>query len=141
MLQQLYLSQRTLRQNLLAENIGDLLNRNSLLGLGIRSRAGRQELVGAQQNNTGKEHIPNNSISTLTKLLRHRISIIDNEVLVENLEHLSAYEVCHDVGMYVFSGLETVCESNLNFDGREYKSRISILGARMLPSRVADSGK
>jgi hypothetical protein len=39
MLQQLYLSQRTLGQDLLAEDIGDLLDRNPLLGLGIRSRA------------------------------------------------------------------------------------------------------
>jgi hypothetical protein len=35
-LQQFYLSQRTLRQNLLAEDICDLLNCNAFLGLGIR---------------------------------------------------------------------------------------------------------
>lgn len=36
MLQQFYLSQCTLRQNLLAEDIRNLLNRNAFLGLGIR---------------------------------------------------------------------------------------------------------
>jgi len=35
MLQQLYLSERTLRQDLLAEDIGDLLDRNAFLCLGI----------------------------------------------------------------------------------------------------------
>jgi hypothetical protein len=35
MLQKFDLSQRTLSQNLLAENIGDLLDRNSFIGLGI----------------------------------------------------------------------------------------------------------
>jgi hypothetical protein len=35
MLQKFDLSQRTLGQNLLAENIGDLLDRNSFIGLGI----------------------------------------------------------------------------------------------------------
>ena len=46
MLQQLYLSQCTLCQNLLAEDIGDLLDRNSLLGLGVRSRAGKARVSG-----------------------------------------------------------------------------------------------
>ena len=36
MLQQFYLSQGTLRQNLLAENICHFLNRNAFLSLGIR---------------------------------------------------------------------------------------------------------
>jgi hypothetical protein len=35
MLKQLYLSQRTLRQDLLAKDIGDLLDRNALLGLRV----------------------------------------------------------------------------------------------------------
>jgi hypothetical protein len=37
-LQKLDLSQRTLGQNLLAEDIGNLLDRNAFLGLGIRGR-------------------------------------------------------------------------------------------------------
>jgi len=41
-LQQLYLAQRTLRQDLLAEDIGNLLDRNSFLCLGVgRSTVGR----------------------------------------------------------------------------------------------------
>jgi hypothetical protein len=43
---------------------------------------------GAKQSEMG--HIPDNTISTLTQLLCHRVSLIDNKVLVEHLEHLSA---------------------------------------------------
>jgi len=67
----------------------------------------------------------------LAQFLRHRVSLIDNEVLVENLEHLSAYEVGHDVGMYVLLGLRTVCDS------RKHQSKSSILRASNGPGQVA----
>lgn len=38
-LEQFYLAQSTFRQDLLAEDICNLLDRNALAGLGIRSRA------------------------------------------------------------------------------------------------------
>lgn len=98
MLQQLYLSQRTLGQDLLAEDIGDLLDRNPFLSLRIRSRtaiSARQQMD-PEKRSRNELSIPDNSISSLAKLLGHRVSLIDNEVLVEHLEHLSSLEVRHD---------------------------------------------
>jgi hypothetical protein len=39
--------------------------------------------------------LPDNTISTLTELLGYRVSLVDDEVLVEHLEHLSPLKVCH----------------------------------------------
>jgi hypothetical protein len=39
--------------------------------------------------------LPDNTISTLAELLGYRVSFVDDEVLVEYLEHLSPLKVCH----------------------------------------------
>ena len=41
---------------------------------------------------------PDNTISSLTELLCDSVSLIDDEVLVEDLEDLSSLKVRHDVG-------------------------------------------
>lgn len=40
---------------------------------------------------------PDYPISSLTKLLRHIVTLINNEVLVEDLEDLAALNICHTV--------------------------------------------
>lgn len=100
MLQELYLPQRTLRQNLFAEDIGHLLDRDTLLCLGIRGRAvngisfSKTSPWGAQRVGC----IPDYAISTLAKFLRHRVSLVDNEVLIEYFEHFPALQIRHVVG-------------------------------------------
>lgn len=78
MLQQLHFSQGTLGQDLLAEHIGDLLDSNALAGLAIGGGA-------------------DNTICTLTQLFRHRVPLVDDELLVEDLERLASIEVTHIV--------------------------------------------
>ena len=101
MLEQLYLPQCSLRQNFLAEDIGDLLDGNTLLSLGI----GRRTVIRASVSRyrKGVHHntessIPNNTISSLAKLLGHSVSLIHNEVLVEHLEDLPSLEIRHGAG-------------------------------------------
>jgi len=72
-LQQLDLSQRPLSQDLLAEDICDLLDSNTLACLVV----GRCD---------------HDAVRSLTKLLGHSVALIDNEVLVEDLEHLTALQ-------------------------------------------------
>lgn len=48
--------------------------------------------------------IPDNAVCALTKLLGHGVSFIDDEVLVEHLEHLTALEIAHD-GYLCLNGL------------------------------------
>jgi hypothetical protein len=97
MLEELDLSQRTLCQDLLAENIGHLLDRNAFLGLGIRR--GTAEIIESGYALSGKcDSLPDNTISTLPKFLCDGVSLVDDEVLVEDLEDLSSYEICHVVG-------------------------------------------
>lgn len=88
-LQQLDLAQGTLGQNLLAEDIGDLLDSNTLSGL----------VVGCGADNT---------IGALTKLFRDSVALVDNEVLVEDLEDLAALQVgithvAAGAGMYLLA--------------------------------------
>jgi hypothetical protein len=71
MLQKLDLSQGTLRQNLLAEDIGNLLDGHALVGLVVRRGT-------------------YNTIGTLTQLFRNSVSFVNDEVLVEDLEDLPA---------------------------------------------------
>jgi hypothetical protein len=97
-LQELNLSQCTLSQNLLAEDISDLLDRNTFLGLSIR-RGTVEKIESAYALSRACDGVPDNTISTLTKLLCDRVSFINDKVLVKNLKHLSSYEICHVVGM------------------------------------------
>ena len=73
MLQQLYLPQRPLGQNLLAEDIGDFLYRDTLARLVVRGCA--YDPVGA-----------------LSELFGHGVALVDDEVLVEDFEYLAALQ-------------------------------------------------
>lgn len=70
-LKQLYLTQRSLRQNLLAKNIGDLLDSDALARLVVRCGA-------------------DDTVGTLSKLFGYGVAFVNNEVLVENFEDLAA---------------------------------------------------
>jgi hypothetical protein len=66
------------------------------LCLGIRS--GTAEMNKSAYASSGKcDDPPNNAISSLAKLLCDGVSLVDDEVLVEDLKHLSSYEICHVV--------------------------------------------
>jgi hypothetical protein len=39
--------------------------------------------------------VPDNTIGTLAKFFRHRVSFVHDKVLIKDLEHLSAREICH----------------------------------------------
>ena len=70
-LEQLYLPQRPLRQNLLAKNIRDLLDSDALTRLVVCRGA-------------------DNAVSTLSQLFGHGVALVNDEVLVEHFEHLAA---------------------------------------------------
>jgi hypothetical protein len=70
-LQQLDLAQRALGQNLLAKNIGDLLDGDAFCGMDVGRGA-------------------DNAVGALAKLLGHIVALVDDEFLVEDLEDLAA---------------------------------------------------
>lgn len=72
-LQQLDLSQRPLGEDLLAEDIGDLLDGDALTSLVVRGS--NDDAVGA-----------------LTELFGDGVALVDDEVLVEDFEDLAALE-------------------------------------------------
>lgn len=92
MLKQLYFSEGTLGQNLLAKDIGDLLDGDALASLPVVCSASAVSVISIH---CCSRCIPNNAICTLAELFRHSVFLIDNEVLVEDLEDLPACEVCH----------------------------------------------
>lgn len=51
-------------------------------------------------------YIPNNTISSLAELLRDSISLVDDEVLVEDLEDLAALKISH---VYRFALVGSSC--------------------------------
>ena len=85
MLQQLDLTQGSLCENLLAEHVGDLLDRNSFASVAVGSRA-------------------DNAISALAQFFCDSVALINDEVLVEDLEDLSACHVTHDCGYLLGRG-------------------------------------
>lgn len=97
-LEQLDLAQGALGQDLLAEDIGDLLDGDSLVGLVVDGGALESSHVsspnGARWREEGEHvagaRIPDNAVSTLAQLLRHGIPLIDDKILVEDLEDLAA---------------------------------------------------
>jgi hypothetical protein len=103
MLQQLDLSQRALCENLLGEDIRNLFDCDTFVGLSIRGGAGeyrcqqrfKTEEVRLAQSQMAD--LPNNTVRTLTKLLGHGVPLINDEVLVEDLKDLPPCEICHDV--------------------------------------------
>jgi hypothetical protein len=88
-LKQLYLTQRSLRQDLLAEDIGDLLDSDALARLIVRCGA-------------------DNAVGTLSKLFGHGVAFVDDKVLVEDFEDLAALQVAHA------DGVEVGCCSSLS---------------------------
>jgi len=71
MLQQLQLTQCSLRKNLLGEHVRDFLDRNTFS-------------VGCVGSGT------DDTVSPLSKLLRNYVAIVDDEILIENFEGLSS---------------------------------------------------
>lgn len=93
-LQKLDLSQGSLRQDLFAEDICNLLDRNSLSRLGI----GRSTVaVSHKQSPNATSNSPDYSVCTLAKLFCNCVFLVYDEVLVEHLKDLSAAEITHDV--------------------------------------------
>lgn len=70
---QLDLAQSTLGQDLLAENIGDLLDSHTLVCLVVGGRA-------------------HYSVRALSELFRHGVPLVNHEILIEDFEDLSALE-------------------------------------------------
>lgn len=102
-LQQLDLTQSTLGKNLLAKDIGDLLDGDTLIALVVDGSAMKQVVVSKLAGSPIKKHVkcsssysPHNTVGALTKLLGHGISLIDNKILIEDLEDLASREVRHD---------------------------------------------
>jgi hypothetical protein len=94
MLQQLDLSQRSLGQDLLAEDIGDLLDGDALVRRVVGRSAGRKCQL--HPSPTAKSvDIPDDAVGTLAQLLGHIVPLVDNELLVEDLEDFAALQVRH----------------------------------------------
>ena len=91
-LEELDLSQGTLRENLLAENIGDFLDGHAIACLAIGGRA--VQVLGSEHA-LEPMYIPDNTVCTLSELFRHSVSVVDDEVLVKDLEDLAACEITH----------------------------------------------
>ncbi len=90
-LQQLDLPQRALGQNLLAKNIGDLLDGNAFGGLHVGGSAvGAVSLPPTQVEMARRRGLPNDAVRTLTKLLGHIVAFVNYEFLVEDIEDLAA---------------------------------------------------
>ena len=73
MLQQLYLTQGTFGQNLLAEDIGNFLDSDALASL----------VVGRSTDNT---------ICSLAQLFGDGVSLVNDEILIEDFEDLAALQ-------------------------------------------------
>lgn len=98
MLKQLDLSQSSLGKNLLTEDIGNLLELVSPCQLSrgcnivdlLDSNSLTSCIVGGSAND---------AISTLPQLFGHIVPFIDNEFLVEDLEHFAALKIRHSGGV------------------------------------------
>ena len=54
-----------------------------------------------QEQKQGQVDVPDNAISTLSKLLGDGVALVDNEVLVKDLEDLATREISHGECVYV----------------------------------------
>lgn len=113
MLEELDLAQGALGQDLFAEDIGDLLDGNSLVRLGVHGGAveetglawimkDRMPYADAPKAEAAKQEqkreradIPDNAVSSLAELLGDGVALVDNEVLVKDLEDLATHEISH----------------------------------------------
>lgn len=50
---------------------------------------------GISKSNKGRAFAPNNAVSTLPKFLGDRVTLVDDEVLVEHLKHLASLKIGH----------------------------------------------
>ena len=101
-LQQLDLAKGSLGQNLLAKNIGDLLDGDALVGLVVHGGTIdmahqcqlRIHIVGGRRSAATKklarQDIPHDSVCALSQLLGDGVSFVDDKVLVENLKDLAS---------------------------------------------------
>lgn len=93
MLQQLDLAQGSLGQDLLAEDIGDLLDCDALARLVVRgrtARASRQHCPRQARRAAAQGILPDNAVSSLPQLLCDIVPLVDDKFLVEDLEDLAA---------------------------------------------------
>ena len=102
-LEELDLTQSALGQDLLAEYIGHLLDRDALVALVVDSgaiRSHEESLVGGLPMHMspaarGTTHSPHDSVGSLAQLFGHGVALIHDEVLVEDLEDLSTLQIRH----------------------------------------------
>ena len=98
MLQQLDLTQGSLCENLLAEHVGDLLDCDSFSSMAISCRA-------------------DNAICALAQFFCDSVTLINDEVLIEDLEDLSACHVTHDCGCLLGEGSSRGRDSRVRCSG------------------------
>lgn len=121
-LQQFNLSQGSLGENLLAEDIGDFLDCYAFASLVVccctaiapSVQAHHSQLLGLhrRQGTPSKHHrllpvyatkglrmesvdLPNNAVRALAQLFGHIVALVNDEILIEYLEDLSALKICH----------------------------------------------
>lgn len=116
MLQEFDLPQSALCQDLFAEDIGDLLygyafarlivggstgDSNGQYGRPLQTHDRSVAAVGLKQSQSltvrvfSADRVPDNSICPLTQLFGNIVTLVDDEVLVEDLEDLATLKVCH----------------------------------------------
>jgi hypothetical protein len=95
-LQQLDLSQGTLGQDLLAEDIGDLLDRDALscgvimCRTDVRKRAASAIVARDISTKEAKKNEPDNAVCALAELLGDRVATVHDEILAaKDLEDLA----------------------------------------------------
>lgn len=111
-LEQFDLAQGTLREDLLAEDIGDLFDSHALAGLVVGCSTSWHLVSIGHEDRAGRV-VPHDAVSTLSELLGHIVALVDDELLVEHLaavsraglssscgarahlEHLAVGEVAH----------------------------------------------
>ena len=91
-LQQLDLTQSSLRKDLLAEHIGDLFDGHTFAGCSIRCGA---SVVSAEPLYNVFATIPDDAVCALTQLFCDGVSFVNNEILIEDLEGLAPSQVPH----------------------------------------------
>src|SRR5690242_8951379 len=108
-LEQLDLAQGALGEDLLAEDIGDLLDGDALLGLVVDGGAvGQTDKKGQRHGNWGRRGssksgaespLPYDAVGALAELLGNGVPLVDDEVLVEDLEDLASLQIAHGDGL------------------------------------------